>query len=183
MFIGAWPTYSSRYEAHPTQVIAAISGLLAVLSIPFMHETYAPVLRMKYDLASGHPEKARNARRHLGSQLQLGRWEFLWVNLSRPVILLTRSFICFVLSLYMALIYGIYYLMFATFSGQCEPTFFCSLFSLQLQQTSSAILTGSGLEPLVLPISVSASDLSPLPSLVHGSQIRFMPTIKQKVAA
>ena len=82
-----------------------------------MDETYAPVLRMKHDLASGDPEKARNAHRHLGQEVQLGRWAYLWINLSRPVVLLTRSFICFVLSLYMALIYGIYYLMFATFSG------------------------------------------------------------------
>lgn len=29
--------------------------------------------------------------------------EYLWVNLSRPLIMLTRSFICFILSLYMSL--------------------------------------------------------------------------------
>jgi len=104
-------------------IIAAMSGLLAVLSIPFMHETYAPVLRMKYDLASGDPEKAVNARRHLGAEVQLGQWKFLWNNLSRPVVLLTRSFICFVLSLYMALIYGIYYLMFATFTELFTKTY------------------------------------------------------------
>ena len=119
VFIGKWPAVYSQYEAHPTQVIAGISGLLAVLSVPFMNETYAPILRVKYDLASGDPKKVRNARRHLGPQVQLGRWSFLWINLSRPIILLTHSFICFVLSLYMALIYGIYYLMFATFSGTC----------------------------------------------------------------
>lgn len=88
-----------------------------MLSIPFMDETYAPVIRMKYEMASGDPERARNARRHLGPDVQLSRWKFVWINLSRPVILLTCSFICFILSLYMALIYGIYYLMFATFSG------------------------------------------------------------------
>jgi len=82
-----------------------------------MRETYAPVVRMRYEKASGDPEKAKNARRHLGPEVQLGQWKFLWINLSRPVILLTHSLICFVLSLYMALIYGIYYLMFATFSG------------------------------------------------------------------
>lgn len=84
-----------------------------------MDETYAPVLRMKQDLVSDDPVKVRDARRHLGPEVQLGRWAYLWTNLSRPVVLLTRSFICFVLSLYMALIYGIYYLMFATFSGMC----------------------------------------------------------------
>jgi hypothetical protein len=104
------------------QVIAALSGIIAILSIPFMDETYAPVLRMRYDIASGDPERARTARRHLGPDLQLGRWKFIWVNLARPILLLTCSFICFVLSLYMALIYGIYYLMFATFTGICYLT-------------------------------------------------------------
>ena len=82
-----------------------------------MQESYAPVVRMRYDIASGDPEKAKNARRHLGPEVQLGQWKFLWTNLSRPAMLLTHSLICFVLSLYMAFIYGIYYLMFATFSG------------------------------------------------------------------
>ena len=83
---------------------------------------------MRYEIASGDPERARNARRHLGPDVQLGKWRFVWINLSRPVILLTCSFICFILSLYMALIYGIYYLMFATFSGTCYLTLGCALF-------------------------------------------------------
>lgn len=165
-------------RANPAPVIAAISGLLAVLSIPFMHETYAPVLRMKYDLASGDPEKAMNARRHLGAEVQLGQWKFLWNNLSRPVLLLTRSFICFVLSLYMALIYGIYYLMFATFTGTCLLRLHVSHFSCEPNQNSSLELTGSELEPLALPISVSASGSSSLLSSVHDSRTRSTPTIE-----
>lgn len=109
-------------QANPSQVIATLSGIIAVLSLPFMQESYAPVVRMKYEMASGDPERARHARRHLGPEVQLGRWKFLWINLSRPVVLLTHSLICFVLSLYMALIYGIYYLMFATFSGIYCPS-------------------------------------------------------------
>jgi len=104
-------------------IIAGLCGILAALSIPFMDETYAPVIRMRRDIASGDPEKVRNARRHLGSDVQLGRWKFLWINLSRPVLLLTRSLICFTLSLYMALIYGIYYLMFATFTDLFSGTY------------------------------------------------------------
>lgn len=123
-----WSTSYSGYNAHPTKVLAALSGLLAVLSVPIMDETYAPVLRMRRDLASDDERKRMNARRHLGSAAQLSRWEHLWMNLSRPIILLTRSFICFILSLYMALIYGIYYLMFATFSGTREPMLFCAPF-------------------------------------------------------
>ena len=122
-----WSTSYSGYNAHPTKVLAALSGLLAVLSVPIMDETYAPVLRMRRDLASDDERKRMNARRHLGSAAQLSRWEHLWMNLSRPIILLTRSFICFILSLYMALIYGIFYLMFATFSGTCESTLFSTL--------------------------------------------------------
>ena len=118
VFISTLPTIYLPHETNLIQVIAALSGVLAILSIPFMHETYAPVIRMRRDLASGDPERIKNARRYLGPEVQqLGRWKFLWTNLSRPVVLLTRSLICFVLSLYMALLYGIYYLMFATFSG------------------------------------------------------------------
>ena len=128
IFISTQPAFYLQCEADPIQVIATLSGILAILSIPFMHETYAPVIRMRYEMASGDPEKARNARRHLGPDVQLGKWRFLWINLSRPVLLLTRSFICFVLSLYMALIYAIYYLMFATFSGTCHPSLDRALF-------------------------------------------------------
>lgn len=39
----------------------------------------------------------------------------MWVNMTRPFALLFGSFICFILSLYMGLVYGYYYLMFATF--------------------------------------------------------------------
>jgi hypothetical protein len=123
VFISTRSVTRLRCRANPIQVIAGLSGFIALLSIPCLHESYAPVVRMQYDMASGDPEKVRNARRHLGPDIQLGRWKFLWINLSRPVILLTHSFICFVLSLYMALIYGIYYLMFATFSGTCCPSF------------------------------------------------------------
>jgi len=128
VFIGTRSISYLRYEANPTKVIAALSGLLAILSIPFMVESYAPVVRMKCDIASGDPEKVGNARRHLGPDIQLGQWKFVWINLLRPVMLLTHSLICFVLSLYMAFVYGIYYLMFATFSGTHNPTLDRGLF-------------------------------------------------------
>ncbi|KAL9710228.1 hypothetical protein Ac2012v2_006524 [Leucoagaricus gongylophorus] len=40
----------------------------------------------------------------------------IWLNLSRAAALLTRSFVCFILSLYNAFMYGVYYLMFTTFT-------------------------------------------------------------------
>jgi hypothetical protein len=146
-----------------------------------MDETYAPVVRMRYDMASGDPEKAQNARRHLGPGVQLGRWKFVWINLSRPIILLTRSFICFILNLYMALIYGIYYLMFATFSGMCyPPTRPCPVSHVKLHQNSSPVLMGSVLGLPVLLISDWALDSSPLPWLVCSSRIGSTPTIERK---
>ncbi|KAG2367887.1 major facilitator superfamily domain-containing protein [Suillus spraguei] len=94
-------------------VVTAICGIAAVLGIPFMRESYAPVIRLRrkkmttdLEKVPGHPALVAH---------HMGKWAYLWINLKRPIILLTRSLICFVLSLYMALIYGIYYLMFATF--------------------------------------------------------------------
>ncbi|KAF7325718.1 hypothetical protein MKEN_00422100 [Mycena kentingensis (nom. inval.)] len=52
-----------------------------------------------------------------------GKLSFLWSNFSRPVYLLTHSFICFTLSLYMAFLYGIYYLFFVTFNGFFTSTY------------------------------------------------------------
>ncbi|KAG1779832.1 major facilitator superfamily domain-containing protein [Suillus placidus] len=98
---------------HVFYVVVAISGVAAVIGIPFLRETYAPVIRLRLDNMALDPEKT--TVEHPALQPEIGKWAYLWLNLKRPVILLTRSFICFILSLYMALIYGIYYLMFATF--------------------------------------------------------------------
>ncbi|KAG1753910.1 multidrug resistance protein 4 [Suillus paluster] len=94
-------------------VIVAISGIAAILAIPLLRESYAPVIRLRRDAMASDPEKA--ATGHPALPHQMGKWAYLWLNLKRPVILFTRSLICFMLSLYMALMYGIYYLMFATF--------------------------------------------------------------------
>ncbi|EPT02765.1 hypothetical protein FOMPIDRAFT_1022680 [Fomitopsis schrenkii] len=95
-------------------VIAALCGVGAVAGIPFLRETYHPIIRLRRAKRTGDAEEAAKAHPHLveehGSKLHR-----LYVDLSRPFILLTRSYVCFLLSLYMALIYGIYYLMFTTF--------------------------------------------------------------------
>lgn len=95
-------------------VVAAVCGAAALLGIPFLRESYAPVIRLRRQKMTRDLEKAAG-RDPLLSVPQMNKWLYLWINLKRPVILLTRSFICFILSLYVALIYGIYYLMFATF--------------------------------------------------------------------
>ncbi|KAG2132056.1 multidrug resistance protein 4 [Suillus clintonianus] len=92
-------------------VVTAISGAAAMLGIPLMRESYAPVIRLRRAKSSPDLEKA--AKGH--PAFTMNKWAYLWINLKRPFILLTQSFICFILSLYMALIYGIYYLMFVTF--------------------------------------------------------------------
>ncbi|KAG1772835.1 multidrug resistance protein 4 [Suillus placidus] len=87
-------------------IVAAICGIAAVLGIPFMRESYAPVIRLRREKMTTNLEKAP-ARHPALTAHQMGKWAYLWINLKRPIILLTRSFICFILS--------IYYLMFATF--------------------------------------------------------------------
>ncbi|KIY70471.1 MFS general substrate transporter [Cylindrobasidium torrendii FP15055 ss-10] len=96
-------------------VFVIISGLCAVsalIGIPFLRETYAPIVRARLAKNAGDVEKAHHVQHPHDNSSKIG---YLWVNLSRPVILLTRSFVCLILSLYMAFMYGIYYLMFATF--------------------------------------------------------------------
>lgn len=94
-------------------VVIAITGVAAIIGIPLLRETYAPVIRLRLDNMTLDPEKTTAG--HSTLPHEMGKWAYLWLNLKRPVVLLTRSFILFILSLYMSLIYGIYYLMFATF--------------------------------------------------------------------
>ncbi|KAJ7639390.1 major facilitator superfamily domain-containing protein [Roridomyces roridus] len=97
-------------------LVAALSGLSAVIGVPVLKESYAPYIRLRRAKKSGDPEKA--AVGHPVLEAEHGsKLHYLWVNLSRPAILLTRSLICFMLSLYMAFMYGIYYLMFTVFSA------------------------------------------------------------------
>ncbi|KAF8887590.1 multidrug resistance protein 4 [Infundibulicybe gibba] len=103
-------------------VIAVTSGVASMIGIPLLRETYAPVIRMRRAKRSGDAEKAAQ---HLPSLTlaQHSKMRYLWLNLTRPAILLTHSFICFILSLYMAFMYGIYYLMFATFANFFSTTY------------------------------------------------------------
>ena len=74
-----------------------------MLGIPFLRETYAPVIiqigKLRKDVSD--PEKTARLQRllvHDKDKLQLLRENFV-----RPITLLTCNFICFILSLYMAL--------------------------------------------------------------------------------
>ncbi|KAF7332555.1 SAP domain-containing protein [Mycena kentingensis (nom. inval.)] len=96
-------------------IVAGLGGIASAVGIPILRETYAPTIRLRRAKKAVDPEKAAAQHPHLlaehGSKLH-----YLWVNLSRPAILMFRSLVCFMLSLYMAFMYGIYYLMFTTFS-------------------------------------------------------------------
>lgn len=83
-------------------VIAGLAGLAAIVGIPFLRETYHPVVRLRRDKHAADPELAAKMHPHLlqGHSNKLDR---MWTDLSRPFILLTRSYVCFLLSLYMAL--------------------------------------------------------------------------------
>ncbi|KAG1730841.1 multidrug resistance protein 4 [Suillus paluster] len=106
-------------------LIAAICGVAAVLGMPILRETYAPVIRLRRDKMVLNAEKATTVYPVPTTHRMPDKWAYLWINLKRPIILLTRSFICFILSLTTWLIYiiclgypvSIYYLMFATFPG------------------------------------------------------------------
>ncbi|KAG1817689.1 major facilitator superfamily domain-containing protein [Suillus subaureus] len=74
-------------------VITAICGITAVLGIPFMRESYAPVIRLHHEKMATDLEKAPAGYPTLTTH-HMGKWAYLWINLKT---------------------YGIYYLMFATF--------------------------------------------------------------------
>lgn len=83
-------------------VISAMCGASALVGIPFLRETYAPIIRLRLAQKSADPELAAKQHPTLVS-VHGSKFHFLWINISRPAIILTRSFICFILSLYMAL--------------------------------------------------------------------------------
>jgi hypothetical protein len=83
-------------------VIVGLCGAAAIFGIPLLRETYAPVIKLRRDKVALDSEKGTAELPSLTPH-HMGGWAYLWINLQRPVILVTRSFICFILSLYMAL--------------------------------------------------------------------------------
>ncbi|KAF9553106.1 multidrug resistance protein 4 [Agrocybe pediades] len=103
-------------------IIAIACGMVSAFAIPFLRETYAPVIRFRRATKRGDLENFIKANPHLVAE-HGNKLHFLWQNLYRPIEMLTRSIICFVLSLYLAFLYGIYYLMFATFAAFFNTTY------------------------------------------------------------
>lgn len=79
-----------------------ICGISAVVGIPLLRETYGPVVRLRRAKLAHDPEQLAITQSILLTDGK-SKWEYLWINISRPIVLLCRSFICFILSLYMAL--------------------------------------------------------------------------------
>ncbi|KAF9450283.1 multidrug resistance protein 4 [Macrolepiota fuliginosa MF-IS2] len=102
-------------------VIACTCGFASLIGILMLNETYAPVIRMRRARRQTDPEAFE--KDYPTSQQDENKLYVIWINLSRPVTLLFKSFICFILSLYMAFLYGIFYLMFSTFAAFFAKTY------------------------------------------------------------
>ena len=95
--------------------LAAFSGVLWIMGTLLMPETYAPVL-----LRKRAAKLSSSTGKHYISEMDHARGKFtllesLRISLSRPWILLFREPIVFLLSIYMAIVYGTLYMLFAAF--------------------------------------------------------------------
>jgi MFS family permease len=83
-------------------LVSGLSGLASVAGILVYRETYSPVILLRIT------EKKKPTKEMLRENPQLAqthgdRLNYLFTNLKRPFMLLTRSIVCFMLSAYMAL--------------------------------------------------------------------------------
>lgn len=83
-------------------VIAGTCAVSSMIGIPLFRETYAPVIRTRLAKQANDPEALAHANPLL-AESGGSKWKYIWTNMVRPFILLTRSLICFMLNLYMAL--------------------------------------------------------------------------------
>ncbi|KAF5347377.1 hypothetical protein D9758_011284 [Tetrapyrgos nigripes] len=122
---GGFVTQTIGYNSSPSVpysrllmgTAAAACGLCSLIAIPLLQETYAPVLKYRHSLKSNLGLDPEELRKIHPTFAYGSLWRFLWANLKRPLIILATSLICFVLSLYLAYMWGIYYIMFTTFPG------------------------------------------------------------------
>ncbi|PYI32567.1 bicyclomycin resistance protein [Aspergillus indologenus CBS 114.80] len=96
-------------------LMAIFSGALWILGMLFVPETYSPVLlQRRAALLSAQTQKVHRSRLD-ADKPPLDLCGVLKVNLARPWVLLAREPIVSLLSLYMAIIYGILYMLFAAY--------------------------------------------------------------------
>lgn len=79
---------------------AGASLLASIIGISLLEETYAPIIRIRRAKRNGDPEFAT---KFSAPVVHTSKLQYLWITLSRPIVLLTRSIVCFMLSFYMAL--------------------------------------------------------------------------------
>ena len=95
-------------------VMAIFSGVILIIGIILSPETYAPVLlRWRADKLSKATGMIYRSKFEEKGQVQI--FQLLKTCLSRPWILLFREPIVFLLSLYMAIVYGVLYMLFGAF--------------------------------------------------------------------
>jgi hypothetical protein len=82
-------------------ITGAYVSVASILGLSFLRETYAPVIQLRRIKRIPDSEKA--ARDHQEVFERQTGFLMIWLNLSRPFILLFKSYVCFILSLYMAL--------------------------------------------------------------------------------
>ncbi|KAH8804192.1 multidrug resistance protein 4 [Flagelloscypha sp. PMI_526] len=96
-------------------IMALVSAGAAVVGIPLLRETYAPILRLRRARLEGkldlffeeHPELA-------AGRTWKDKASMIWNNLTRPTLLLFQNLTLFMLASYMAVLYGLLYLLFST---------------------------------------------------------------------
>ncbi|KAH9994106.1 multidrug resistance protein 4 [Russula compacta] len=102
-------------------LVAGVSAIASVIGMLMYRESYAPVIRRRIAQEMTETGIEVEKQSHL-PPVHEDRLDYLFINLKRPFVLLTRSITCFVLSVYMAFIYGIYYLMITTIPGTSETS-------------------------------------------------------------
>ena len=115
-------------------VLAIATGVLAVLVPILLSESYAPVLLER---------KAQKLRKETGNEMLrskldngLGPNELFSRAIVRPSKLLAMSLVCQLMSLYIAVVYGILYVLFTTFTFVFEVSF-------SLETTTNETFTNS----------------------------------------
>ncbi|KAF2814421.1 MFS general substrate transporter [Mytilinidion resinicola] len=102
-------------------LIAILTGGFACISFVLMRETSAPVILAR---------KAKRLRKETGNpnlrsklESKLSGKELFWLSIIRPTKMLTRSWICFLISLYVAITYAYLYILFTTFTSVFEQQY------------------------------------------------------------
>lgn len=123
------------------QVIAIAVGIVTIAGVFIMRETYAPVILER---------KAKKLRKETGNpnlrskfDLQLKPTKLFIMAIVRPTKLMFLSPICGLMSLYMAFVYAILYLLFTTFTFVFEDNYHFS------QGTVGLVYIGCGVGMLL----------------------------------